>query len=159
MNKGFKGLLNSKIKERLRKSAGLRKSTTLGISNIEMPLLQQWKEFVDKEYRKETGVVEEFETLSETHLREPLYLAAPNFPMSPTGWMQMGASWQRAVHGAGHLGIQSRAQRKAKNDSRARLMDKRWRTDKNVKITFCSGYSPSDCKRGAAFVHFLKIGV
>ena len=41
MNKGFKGLLNSKIKERLRKSAALRKSTTLGISNIEMPLLQQ----------------------------------------------------------------------------------------------------------------------
>lgn len=73
MNKGFKGLLNSKIKERLRKSAGLRRSTTLGISNIEMPLLQQWKEFVDKEYRKETGVVEEFKTLSETHLREPLY--------------------------------------------------------------------------------------
>jgi len=31
MNKEFKALLNSKIKERLRKSAGLRKSTNLEV--------------------------------------------------------------------------------------------------------------------------------
>lgn len=73
MNKQFKGLLNSKIKERLRKSAGLRKSTNKEFRD------QQYRnaiatpmklEFVDKEYRKETVVLVEFKTLSETHLRE-----------------------------------------------------------------------------------------